>query len=97
MALLGTSHVLLNSKGRRLRADHGWMANRYEYLGSLFHCCLVSFVVFFTTGSKVDVLLLIKGIFRLTSVPYHSAPDRMILGVSSTLVKSYFYVSVVQN
>ena len=36
MTMLRASHALTNSKGSRLYAVDGWIANRYEYLGSLF-------------------------------------------------------------
>ena len=36
MTLLHTLHALTNSKGSRLCAVDGWIAKRYEYLGSLF-------------------------------------------------------------
>ena len=33
---LRASHALTNNKGSRVCAVDGWIANRYEYLGSLF-------------------------------------------------------------
>ena len=42
----------LNSKGSSLCDVNGWIANRHEYLGSLFSPMSVSFAVFFMTGPK---------------------------------------------
>ena len=58
---LHASNALTNSKGSRLCAVDGWIANRYEYLGSLFSPMSGSFAVFFTTGPKMPI----KGIIGL--------------------------------
>ena len=46
------SHALTNSKGSRHCALDGWIANRYEYLGSLFSPMSGSLCSVFHDGSE---------------------------------------------
>ena len=55
------SHALTNSNGSRLCAVNGWIANRCDYIGSLFSLMSGQLC---TTGPKIDFLP-IKGIIGL--------------------------------
>ena len=77
---LHTSHAMTNSKGSRLCAVDGWIANRCEYIGSLFSLISGQLCSVFHYGSENRTM---------TSVPCCSdcrAPERTILSISSTPV-----------
>ena len=52
---LRASHALTNIKGSRLCAVDGWIANRREYLASLFSPMSGSLCSVFHDWSKIDI------------------------------------------